>query len=113
MAKEDKFSDEMLTDDELDNVAGGTKLETLSDGARLYSRGLISAEDAFSISAVNEFMHKIGYAGYQVNRGKDTLINGKIYINNGNIYTDKSGNVITREQFWKRFDAENGTKIIR
>lgn len=28
MAKEDKFADEMLTDDELDNVNGGTRMET-------------------------------------------------------------------------------------
>ncbi|MBE8949990.1 MAG: hypothetical protein SR3Q1_05245 [Quinella sp. 3Q1] len=32
---------------------------------------------------------------------------------NNNIYTDKNGNQISREQFWRNFDAENGTKIIR
>ena len=32
---------------------------------------------------------------------------------NGNVYTDKQGNVITRQQFWANFDAENGTKVIR
>jgi hypothetical protein len=32
---------------------------------------------------------------------------------NDNIYTDKNGNTITREQFWANFDKENGTKVIR
>ena len=45
----------------------------------------------------------MGYAGNKDNGG----------IINGNIYTDKSGNTITRDEFWKNFDAENGTKIIR
>ena len=31
---------------------------------------------------------------------------------NDNIYTDKSGQIISRETFWKNFDAENDTKII-
>ena len=31
MAEKDKFADEMLTDDELDNVAGGTCYETADD----------------------------------------------------------------------------------
>ena len=31
----------------------------------------------------------------------------------GNIYTDKDGNTISRQQFWANFDKENNTKIIR
>ena len=103
MADEKIFKSAELSDDELDNVAGGTRFETYADGDELYKRGLISEEDALNCSPVREVIHKMGYAGYQDNGG----------IMNGNIYTDKSGNVITREQFWKRFDAENGTKIIR
>ena len=93
----------MLSDDELDNVAGGTRLETFADGNELYKRGLLSADDALSSAPVRDTLHKMGYAGYEDKGG----------IINGNIYTDKSGNTITREQFWKNFDAENGTKIIR
>ncbi len=37
MAKEDKFADEMLTDEELDNVAGGTCYETADDSRFLNS----------------------------------------------------------------------------
>ncbi|MBE8948975.1 MAG: hypothetical protein SR3Q1_00020 [Quinella sp. 3Q1] len=97
------LKDEILSDDELDGVAGGTRIETFQDGDELYKRGLLSADDALSSAPVRNMLHKMGYAGYEDKGG----------IINGNIYTDKSGNTITREQFWKNFDAENGTKIIR
>ena len=103
MADKNKFADEMLTDEELDGVAGGTRIETYQDGNELYKRGLLSEEDALHSSPVRNVLHKMGYTGYQ---DKGGLING-------NIYTDKAGNTITREQFWKNFDAENGTKIIK
>ncbi len=102
MAKE-ILKDEILSDAELDNVAGGTRIETFQDGNELYKRGLLSEDDALKSAPVRDMLHKMGYAGYQDKGG----------IINGNIYTDKSGNTISREQFWKNFDAENGTKIIR
>ena len=102
MAKE-ILKDEILSDAELDNVAGGTRIETFQDGNELYKRGLLSEDDALKSAPVRDMLHKMGYAGYKDNGG----------IINGNIYTDKSGNTISREQFWKNFDAENGTKIIR
>jgi len=97
------LKDEILNDEELDRVAGGTRIETFQDGNELYKRGLLSAEDALSSTPVRDMLHKMGYAGYKDNGG----------IINGNIYTDKDGNTISRDQFWKNFDAENGTKIIR
>ena len=103
MAEEKILKDEILSDEELDNVAGGTRIETFADGDELYKRGLLSEEDALKSSPVRNKLHQMGYAGYKDNGG----------IINGNIYTDKNGNTITREQFWKNFDAENGTKIIR
>ena len=102
MAKE-ILKDEIIDDEQLDNVTGGTRLETFADGNELYKRGLISAKDALESAPVRDMLHKMGYTGYKDNGG----------IMNGNIYTDKGGNTITREQFWKNFDAENGTKIIR
>lgn len=102
MAKE-ILKDEIIDDEQLDNVTGGTRLETFADGNELYKRGLISAEDALSSAPVRDMLHKMGYAGYEDKGG----------IMNGNIYTDKGGNTVTREQFWKNFDVENGTKIIR
>lgn len=103
MADEKIFKDEVLSDDELDNIAGGNRLETFADGNELYKRGLLTEDQALKSAPVRELLHKMGYAGYEDKGG----------IINGNIYTDKSGNVITREQFWKNFDAENGTKIIK
>ena len=103
MADEKIFKDEVLSDDELDNIAGGNRLETFADGNELYKRGLLTEDQALKSAPVRELLHKMGYAGYKDNGG----------IINANIYTDKSGNVITREQFWKNFDAENGTKIIK
>ena len=94
---------ELMSDDELDNVAGGNRLETFADGNELYKRGLLSADDALKSAPVREMLHKMGYAGYEDKGG----------IINANVYKDKNGTLITREQFWKNFDAENGTKIIR
>ena len=102
MAKE-ILKDEILNDDELDNVAGGNRLETFADGNELYKRGLLSADDALKSAPVRDMLHKMGYAGYQDKGG----------LLNANIYTDKQGNTLTRDEFWKLFDAENNTKIIR
>ncbi len=103
MAEEKFLKDEVLSDKELDNVAGGTRLETYADGDELYKRGLLTEDQSYSSAPVRDMLHKMGYTGYKDNGG----------IINGNIYTDKKGNTISREDFWKNFDAENNTKIIR
>ena len=100
---EEKFANEVINDEELKGVAGGTGFETIADGNALYKRGLISRDDIPNFASVRDMLHKMGYTGYKDNSG----------IINGNIYTDKNGNMITRDEFWKNFDAENGTKIIR
>ena len=100
---DNKFSDKKLSGEQLEGVAGGTRLETYADGDELYKRGLLSADDAFQSAPVRNKLHELGYTGYKDNGG----------IINGNIYTDKNGNTITREEFWKNFDADNGTKIIK
>ena len=101
---EEKILDEeIMSDEELDGIAGGNRLETYGDGNELYKRGLLSAEDAVHSAPVREILHKMGYSGYEDKGG----------LFNANIYTDKSGNKISREDFWKNFDAENKTKIIR
>ena len=103
MAEEKILDSEKLEEDQLDNVAGGTRVETYADGNELYKRGLISQDDALSSSSVRDMLHKMGYTGYKDNGG----------LFNDNVYTDKQGNAISRDQFWKNFDKENGTKIIR
>ena len=97
------LKDEILNDEELDGVAGGNRLETFADGNELYKRGLLSAEDVLHSANVRDKLHSMGYAGYE---DKGGLINA-------NIYKDKQGNLITRDDFWKNFDADNGTKIIK
>ena len=104
--KEDKFADEVLSDEELDGVAGGTRLETYADGNELVKRGLISAEDAGSSSKVREAIHDLGYK-YK-DHGGMALFGAK-----DNEYFNKDGVGISRDDFWKNFDAENGTKINR
>ena len=88
--------------EELDGVAGGTILETISDSEQLYKRGLLDKEYE-SCAAVRDKLHGMGYSGYQDKGG----------LFKDNVYTDKQGNAISREQFWKNFDQENGTKVIR
>ena len=100
------IDDEILSDDELDNVAGGNRLETFADGNELYKRGLLSQDDALSSSPVREMLHKMGYK--YVDHGGMALFGAK-----NNEYFNKKGESISRDEFWKNFDAENGTKIIR
>ena len=104
--KDDKFADEMLTDDELDKIAGGTGIETFDDGCELYNRGLISEEDIVNFSKVSETLHNLGYK-YKYNEEMG------IFKSEYNEYFTKDGVSVSRDNFWKNFDAENGTKIIR
>ena len=106
MKDEKILKEEILSDDELENVAGGTRDQTYADGNELYKRGLLSAEDAFSSTPVRETLHKLGYK--YVDHGGLKMFGGK-----GNEYFNKQGESISREEFWKNFDKENGTKIIR
>ena len=106
MIKEDKFADEVLSDEELDGVAGGTRAQTYADGDELVKRGLISERDALDSSKVREAIHGLGYK-YK-DHGGMALFGAK-----DNEYFNKDGVGISRDQFWKNFDAENGTKIIR
>ncbi len=103
MIDEKILKDEVLDDEQLENVAGGNRLETYQDGNELYKRGLLSADDESHSQPVRELLHKMGYGGYEDKGG---------FIN-ANIYKDKQGNQISREEFGKNFDKENGTKIIR
>lgn len=116
MAVEDKYADEKLTDDELDRVVGGTWEETSADGYELFRRGILDRED-FSNLEVEYCLHKMGYTGYVSWVGSFMTFgeNGEFIGNceRSNVYTDKSGKIISRETFWANFDAENGTSIIR
>ena len=95
MAEEKILDSEQLSDEELEDVAGGTRIETDADGEELVKRGLISKEDALNSKLIRETICKLGYTGYQTKPG----------LWQSNTYTDKKGNVVTREEFWKNFDA--------
>lgn len=103
MADEKILDSELLSEDELDNIAGGNRIETLLDGEELVKRGLLSSKDALHSEPVRNLLHKMGYTDYKDNGG----------LINANVYTDKNGKVVTREDFWKNFDVENGTKILK
>ena len=103
MIDEKNIANAAMNEEELDKVAGGTRIETWQDGNELYKRGLLTENQALDAAPVRDMLHKMGYSGYKDNGG----------IINGNVYTDKKGNTISRDEFWKKFDVENGTKIIR
>ena len=82
-----------LSDDELDQVAGGTRRETGDDGHELFKRGLI--HNGYTADEIREVIHKMGYYGYQgINKA----------VGN-NVYHDQNGRMVSREEFWKNFDA--------
>ena len=64
MAEEKKFADEVMSEDELDGVAGGNRLETFADGDELYKRGLLSEDDALHSAPVRKKLHQMGYNLY-------------------------------------------------
>lgn len=103
MAEKDKYAEEMLTDEELDNVVGGNWFENYFDAVELYNRGLIENLTRVTTRPANlmDILHKMGYTGY------------KCDYNEVNIYVNKSGEKTTQYDFWKNFDAENNTTIIR
>ena len=91
----------MISDEELDNVAGGTRIETFMDGDELHKRGLLNTEESLDSESVRKKLHELGYTGYKDNGG----------FTKANVYTDREGNMITREEFWKNFNAEDGIGI--
>ena len=99
MAEEKKYADEVMSEEELDGVAGGNRLETYADGDELVKRGLLSAEDAMSSTKVRETIHNLGYK-YKDHGGL------AIFGAKNNEYFNKNGESVSREEFWKNFDAK-------
>ena len=92
---------EQLSDEELEKIAGGTRIETFGDGFLLCDRGLIDRKDVTNIKKVSDYMHSLGYK-YEVSPDPEN-----------NKYFNKKGESVTRDEFWDNFDAENGTKFIK
>lgn len=100
MADKDKFADEVMNEDELDNVAGGTIAETAADSLDLYRRGLTD-----EIYVGSERTRKV--INFRGNKYQD---HGGLF--KPNEYYDKLGNPTSRENFWKEFDQQNQTEAI-
>ena len=103
MAKEDKFADEMLSDDELDNVTGGTYLESADDAKRFKANGVdIYDTEVLGVPVIthDEFV-KLRDAFQQY--GVTVKDNGG--IKNGNEYFI-DGKLVTREDAWKHINAQ-------
>ena len=100
MADKDKYADEVMIDDELDNVTGGTIAETAADSFALYRRGLTDKAYVGSerTSRVINF------------KGNEYKPHGGLF--KPNEYYDKAGNPTSRENFWKEFDMQNQTEAV-
>ena len=101
MADEKKiYDDEIITDDELEKVAGGTIAETVADSFDLYRRGLVD-----KVYVGSERTRQV--MNFRGNEYKD---HGGLF--KPNEYYDKLGNPTSRENFWKEFDIQNQTEPI-
>ena len=95
-----KIADEVMKDEELDSVAGGTIAETAADSFDLYRRGLVEkmyAGSSETRAAINEMGYKYGDHGG---------------LFKPNEYYDKLGKPVSREKLWNDFDKEYQTEAI-
>ena len=100
MATEDKFADEKLNEEDLDKITGGTIAETAADSFALYRRGLTD-----KVYVGSERTRRV--INFRGNEYKD---HGGLF--KPNEYYDKSGNLTSRENFWKEFDLQNQTEPV-
>ena len=110
MAMEDKFADEMLTDDELDNVVGGTRAETQELITAMYKSiyktdisGLFDMNSA-GVNVGLKTMLEEELAGLGINSKVDVGLNGTGIGEKSNEYYTKKGNQITHEQLMGIFN---------
>ena len=106
MAKEDKFADEMLTDDELDGVAGGNCYEAADDsrflnvllqGTKYHQCDRYGATKMFfQYSAVVDLNNAWKSLGVELRARTGFIMKNKYILN---------GNEITRAEAWAH--AEN------
>ena len=100
MAEEKKVSNEILNEDDLDSVTGGTIAETAADSFDLYRRGLV--EDIYVGSwRTRKVMNIMGYK-YEDKGG----------LFKPNEYYDRLGNPVSRGEFWKDFDKQHQTEAV-
>ncbi|MBQ3444132.1 MAG: hypothetical protein IJG33_12910 [Selenomonadaceae bacterium] len=100
MTDEKKIADEKLSEDELDNITGGTIAETAADSFDLYRRGIV--EDVYVGS--ERTRRAINVMGYKY-EDKGGLFKP-------NKYYDHKGNPVDRGQFWEDFDNQYQREVV-
>lgn len=95
-----KIEDEVMREDELDNVTGGTIAETAADSFDLYRRGLVENMYVGS-ERTRDAINAMGYK-YDDNGG----------LFKPNNYYDHLGNPVDRGKFWKDFDKQTQAEAV-
>ena len=114
MAEEKKFADEVMSDEELDNVAGGSWVEFTNDVLDAKKRGIAGFEnldltnpDSDIIKMIgddnlrHQYVEKIG--AVFASHGITMEYNGKFLESNTYTY---QGNKISRAQAWQIIDGK-------
>lgn len=99
MANEN-LKDEMLDEEELDSVTGGTIAETAADSFALYRRGLV--EDPYVGSRRTRTVMNVMGHKYEDKGG----------LFKPNEYFDRLGNPVSRGEFWDDFDKQHQTEAV-
>ena len=109
MAEKDKYADEMLSDEELDFVVGGTRAETWELISALY-KGVYKTDlnGLFDMSAENYLGFKqvleAELGGLNITAKADVGLNGTGEGEKANEYYTPKGNKITQEQLVNFFN---------
>ena len=94
------MDDERVSEDELNEITGGTIAETAADSFDLYRRGLV--ENMYVGSwRTRKVMNIMGYK-YEDKGG----------LFKPNEYFDRLGNPVSRAEFWKDFDKQHQTEAV-
>mgnify|MGYP006916061719 CR=1 FL=1 len=109
MAKEDKFAGEMLTDEELDGVVGGTRAETQELIKAVYKKVYNLDISGIDLSAadVNVYLKselEAELASFGVNSKVDVGFKGTGIGEKANEYYTPKGNKISHEQLMNIFN---------
>ena len=109
MAKEDKYADELISDEDLEVVVGGTRAETQELITALYNRVYkadISGLD-FTPAGVDVYLKKeleSELASLGINSKVDVGLNGTGIGEKANEYYTRKGNAITHQQLMNFFN---------
>lgn len=99
MEEEKKFADEIISDEELDGVAGGSSWEIQQDANRLRSLGRLPNYRAVSPNEVNDALWQLGQdIGLKI--GCDLKEGSK----DNSYYIDHQK--VSRNELWRRIDQK-------